>query len=280
MALPDISNLLVFMPELLRELPFIIQAVEIITYIFLILLFGSIIVKGYRGYMHSAARFLLRIGTGSVSLISGISLSGFLPFFNTSIYKILHIDMIIGGLIAVAVLTFCIYLISHHIFNIEGIRKQIRRLQDKLRLAEEIRSRGRAGLDPFRVAGIVILAIFLIFSFGTFRGFPDILSEMGLSKEDLNKLADEIEIVSEQFSGANLPRGCISIAVLANEYGFDLLKTPYTDPDIKSMIEQESGYEVLSMFTVTYNQQNIILAVTQEEICSATQTQFCECINV
>jgi len=281
MAIEDFAGLLETAPEILRQLPMIIQTLQIIGYFFVLLFFGSIIVKGYTGYIHPAARFLFRVGLGFVALLSGIGISEILPFFNTGIYKLFQVDVFVGGIIATAVLTLVVYMISHNVFNVEGIKKQIEKLQNKIKKSEELKGKGTKLTDPVRIGGIIIACIFVTFAMINFRGFPDVFSDLGLSQERFNELASQIESVRDQFGGQNLSEGCVSIATLAQVYGTNLLNTRYNNSAVESLIEQGANANVLELYSVEYNQQTMILGITDnEKLCSSTLNQFCECISL
>ncbi|MFC2143869.1 hypothetical protein ACFLQO_00700 [Candidatus Aenigmatarchaeota archaeon] len=121
MAIPDISGLLSVAPAMMRDLPQILNGMQIVFYIVLILGFGSIIVKGYRGYAHFAIKMLMRLGFGFVALVCGIGISGIIPAFsNNAFYTIIQsmiINPFLGIIISTIVLTISLYMISHNASN-------------------------------------------------------------------------------------------------------------------------------------------------------------------
>lgn len=273
----DFGGFLSIAPELLRQLPAILQAAQYIAYFFFIMFFGSLIVKGYTGYMGAGIRFGLRLLTGFAALISGISISQFLPFFNSGIYRIFQMHIIAGGLVATAALAAAVYLISHNIFNVDGMKRQIEKMQTKIKKSEELKSKGirTSATDPIRIAGIALVVALLGFSIATFRGFPDIFADLGFSSQDLENIASQIEAVS----GSQLPEGCISIPTLAAAYGTNLLKNPYNSSEVKAIIESGSGSTIAAMYSVNYSGQTMVLApASDNRLCSATTSRFCECI--
>jgi hypothetical protein len=285
----NLSNLIAATPLLLKTLPQVMFIVQIIGYTFLILFFGSIAIKGYRGYISWSARFLGRIGIGFLSLIGGISLSRFIPVLNTGIYKMLQLSVVIGGLISCFILMLSLYLLMHKIYNIKGMKKKIKNLEEKLKKAKEItqkeaeKSKKSRLLDPYRVSGIILIAVFLIIALTNFQGFPNltenIFSFLGISQADISKISEYVEGLDKE-----VPPGCVSNIVLIQNFGYDLMnkKLPkYHDQKIKSMIEHGSGNSVSEMYRVEYNQQVFIMAITDNmNLCSATETIFCGCLDL
>jgi hypothetical protein len=208
MAAPDISGLLQAAPIVLNEMPQVISGLQIVFYIVLILGAGSIIMIGYRGYMHSLLKLLARIGLGFVALVAAIGISNSIPLFIDSGFFImiqkLLLNPIIGIIISTPVLTICMYLISHNIFNIPGIKKQIEKLQSMLKHAEEVTIKEAKKLEPVRIVGIIILVVFLAFALINFQGFPSMSDELfsfiGLTPEDIQELNQYMENI-EGFNG-------------------------------------------------------------------------------
>jgi len=288
MALPDISGLIDVAPTMLRDMPQILFGLQIILYIVLILIFGSIIMRGYRGYMHFAVKFLLKLGFGFIALICGLALSGLIPMFiedafYTMIQSIL-INPILGIIASSVILTVSLYLISHNIFNMPGIKKRIEKLQEKLKRAEEVTAKvGKKKLEPIRIVGIVILVVFLGFSLLNFQGFPslgeELFSFIGISPEDIEELGKYMEGIQT----GEIPEDCVPILRLIDDNYDDIINDRLpesTDPGIKSMIESNSGLMMIKVYSVTYEQKNFFLAVSEGNICSATPTEFCECLDL
>ncbi len=290
MAIPDISGLLSIAPAMMRDLPQILNGMQIVFYIVLILGFGSIIVKGYRGYAHFAIRMLMRLGFGFVALVCGIGISGIIPAFSDNTFYMMIQSMIInpslGIIISTIVLTISLYMISHNIFNVPGIRKQIEKLQNKLKKAEEIASRGINRLNPVRIGGIAILVIFLIVSLINFQGFPsmgdDLFSFIGLTPEDVEDLTGYMD---DMGLGGDAPEGCVPTLTLieANLEDFMASRLPVSgDQAVKSMIESGSGMNMVMVYQVTHDQRNFFLGISGDgsNVCSATHDTFCGCTDL
>ncbi len=287
--MPDLSQLVQIAPTMMKDLPQILFGLQVIFYIVLILIFGSIIIKGYRGYMHFAVRLLLRLGFGFIALVCGLGLSGLIPMFSDDVFYTLIqsilINPFIGIVISTAVLTISLYLISHNIFNIPGMKKQIAKLQEKLKKAEEVTSKAvKKRLEPIRIVGIVILVVFLGFSLINFQGFPslgeELFSFIGITPEEIEELGKYLEGLG---IGKEIPENCVSILTLIDENLDDFLndRLPESmDPGIKSMIESNSGFTIVKVYQVTHDQRNFFLGIEKDNVCSATATEFCECLDL
>ena len=273
-------------------------------YIFLIFFFGSIAMKGYKGYLQGKLHLLLRIGSGFVCLITGIGLSSFLPLVSENmILKIAQIDLIIGGAISSLVLLVSLYIITLRFPRSLVIKKRIEKLEEKLKKTKD-RPPSPRKVDPFIIVGVAIIAVFLIISLMNFRGFPnmteDLLSQMGITPEELSQMGDLLG-----GAGGNggleglLPEGMVieggkpieeqspectstilAIASIQNQIQDPefLMSHMYSNQAVESMIERESGKTVIQMFRVTEGGNDIIIAMTEDMFsCIGTPTQFCLC---
>ena len=221
MAVPDISGLLQTAPIILNEMPQIITGLQIVFYVVLILGFGSIIIKGYRGYMHPVVSFLARVGFGFVALICALGIAGYIPIFIQDDFYImiqeLLINPIAGVIVSTAVLTVSVYLISHNVFNVTGMKKEIENLQGRLKHAEEVLAKGVKKAEPVRIVGAVVLVAFIIIALLNFQGFPSmgdrLFSFMGITPEDIEELSQYIEGIGG-LDGGDTPEGCAPIISL------------------------------------------------------------------
>lgn len=288
--MPDISGLLSVAPTMMRDLPQILFGLQVILYIVLILVFGSIILKGYRGYAHFAIRFLMRLGFGFVALVCGTAISGIIPMFsNESMYNLIQVMVVnpfLGMVISAAVLTISVYLISHNIFNVPGIKKQIEKLQNKLKKAEGILSRPVKKLDPIRIAGAAILVVFLIISLLSFQGFPSLGDDMfkfiGLTPDDVQDLSDYMQGLG---IGGDMPEGCASTLILIQNNLDDFMAgmlPESSDQGIRSMLESGSGTGMTDVYEVTHEGRDMFVGISSDgnNVCSATSSSFCECIDL
>jgi len=287
----DISNLAAVAPQLLSQLPSFLQILQIMTYTFFVLFFGSIIMKGFRGYLPWHMKLLGRIGFGFVALVCSVALSPFMPV--DSIYKIFQLDLFLAGILSTIVLTVSLFLISYGIYNRPAMEKAIEKLKAMLEKAKDAeRKEGgekkiRRLLSPVRVVGIAVFCAFVLLSLVYFTGFPDptenLFSAIGLSKKDIEQLSTYIEAVYPNQS-QSMPQGCVSPLELAQNFGEDILNNripPYTDQGMESLIESNSEETVVTMYRIDYKSRVFTLAVTsRQSLCSATGSEFCGCVNL
>jgi uncharacterized membrane protein len=293
----DFSSMLAFAPELLKGLPMIFQTIQIVAYLFFVLFFGSIIVRGFRGYLPWHMKLFLRLGLGFVALVCAISLAPMIPTESTGIYRIIftlmQLNLWIAGIISSIILTVSVLLISNMMYNIRGMEKAFERLKARLEKAKSV-EKAMAGkklsfkiLQPARVIGIAVFVLFLVFCLLSFRGFPNptdnVLSAIGLNQSDIDKLSGYIEAVSPNQTEP-MPEGCVSPLELAQNFQQAILKDSlpaYTDPAMRTLIESGSGESAELIYRVEYKQRVYALAITtKQSLCSATGNLFCGCINL
>lgn len=292
MAIPDVSGLLHAAPIILNEMPQIITGLQIVFYIVLVLGFGSIIIKGYRGYMHPVVSFLARVGFGFVALVCALGIANIIPIFIENEFYVmiqqLLINPIVGIIVSTAVLTVSVYLISHNIFNVTGMKKEIEKLQVKLKHAEEVLAKGVKRVEPVRIVGVVVLVAFIIIALLNFQGFPSMSDKlftfMGVTPEDIQELNQYIENIGG-FNGGGTPEGCAPIINLIepNLDAFTAGELPEsTDQLIISMIENGAGINVFEMYHVTHDNTDYYLAIADDgnTVCSAKSNQFCSCLDL
>lgn len=132
--------------------------------------------------------------------------------------------------------------------------------------------------DPLRTIGVILIISLAAFSLFSFRGFPNMLEDvsslLGMSPEQLGMF----------YGGENLPEGCVSVTRLLMKPGVSVFggESSYTNEEVKAMIEKEAGFGIERMYVVDYEGKNYILAAdsTFENICSATESRFCQCIKI
>jgi uncharacterized membrane protein len=293
----DFSGLISFAPELLRSLPQIFQTVQLIAYILFMFFFGSIVIRGFRGYLPWHVKLLARMGLGFLTLVCAVSLAPFMPFGGTGVFRlmftILQADIWIAGVISALVLAVSLFLISSRFYNIKAMEKSMEKLKAKLEKAkavgkeEEGKTFVQRILQPMRLAGIVIFVGFLVIALISFKGFPDttgnILSAIGLTPQDIENLTGYIEAISP--SQESMPEGCVSPLELAQNFQESIIRNDlpvYADPAIRNLIESNSaGEKVALIYRIEYKQRTYALAITdRQSICSATGDLFCGCVNL
>ena len=196
------------------------------------------------------------------------------------------INPFLGMVISAAVLIISVYLISHNIFNVPGIKKQIEKLQNKLKTAEEILSRPVKKLDPIRIAGAVILIALLIISLLNFQGFPSLGDDMfkfiGLTPDDVQDLSDYMQGLG---IGGDTPEGCASTLILIQNNLDDFISgmlPESSDQGIRSILESGSGTAMTDVYEVTHEGRDIFVGISSDgdNVCSATSTRFCDCVDL
>lgn len=257
--------------EFLSSLPQILQVVQIFGYIVIILFFGSIAIKGYRGYVNRILRFLGRIGLGFVCLVSGVVVSAHLPleFLNEGLYRMFQLNLLIGGIMSSIILALLVYMITFRLHNVSAMEKRIKKLEERVKKAKDMEKKGKSKIkNPVSIIGIVLIVLFLVFSFMSFRGFPS--------------FSDDISVLMG--GSGDLPEGCAStlMIVATNLEAFSNQELPeYDDPNVKALLEEGSGYNMSMVYRVEYNQDTYAIGITPAgKMCSARPTQFCECIDV
>ena len=291
MAFENMLDIISIAPLILRDLPLIMGAVQIIGYFFLSLFFGSIAIRGYRGYFNAWVRFGIRLGLGFFCLVMGFAIASFIPRIseNPLILMIQEdlLNVLIGGGIASIIVMGAVYLAAYNIFDLERLKKHIRKLEERMRKAEKVK-RDDIGkplvkriAETHRITGIVILVVLVIFTLMFFRGFPDLnesmLSALGMNQEDLDRLMEQI--------GADkpMPPGCDNLIIILQQHSDDIVNNRLpisTDSAIKEMVENE-GYNVLAMYELVHNGDNYILAVTiGKYMCHIREGVLCSCMDV
>lgn len=272
------------LPVILKQLPELLFLTDIIFYVFGVLFFGSLAMKGFRGSLHFASHFGLRVVMGIISMMGGLALRGLFPFLNEGIYQLFQADLLAGTLVTSIILGVGLYLVSFRLINVTALQKRIEKIQARIQKGKSIPPEQRGWRDPVKLVGIVIIVAILGISLITFRGFPlasqNFLSFLGLTEEDLQNLSKQFEEL-EKLEG-ELPPGCESILTILQTTGPDITKLPVsTDSSVKTLLEQEAGSDVLDMRIAVVGGEEYVLAVTKDsQICSATREQFCSCLSV
>jgi hypothetical protein len=294
------------MAALIQNLPEFMFWTQIVIYIFFIFFFGSLALRGYRGYLHWTLHLLLRIGSGFACLVAGIGLSPILPLVSGNmILRIAQLDVVIGGAVSAVVLALSFYIMTLRFPRTLVIKKKIKALEARLSKTRD-RPPSKMRMDPLIIIGVVIILAFMAASIYNFRGFPDpasdLLAQMGMTPEELTQIGG---LLGDPGAGAGIgglvPEGvvieggsiseqspaCLS-AMLAMVPIQDQLQDPvfllehmYADPGMQALIEAGSGKTVTQMFRVTEDGNDIIIAQTQDMFtCTAVPGEFCLCAGL
>jgi len=272
--------------DIVANLPLLLNALQAVTFLFLVIFFGSIAIIGFRIYMPLWKNLLLRAVFGVLSLFSGSAIAVFMPVPDNIIAKLAQIDVIIGGVVAAVFFAVSLFVLSRAISSEATLKRAIEKLQKALK-KEHARPKPKNTLsNPYFLAGAVMIALFIIFSAANFTGFPslqeDLMDAFGMTKDDFESLSGMLQNVK----GMDMPQG---IGDMPNEcYGLlnalgnnpDSMSSlsEYSNPQLKAKIEQETGEDVLEMKRATVDGQAAIVAVTTGgNTCIASEGDLCVC---
>ncbi|UCD02768.1 MAG: hypothetical protein JSV63_03210 [Candidatus Aenigmatarchaeota archaeon] len=101
------------LPEIIGMLPLIMQASQIMFFVFFIWFFGTMTMKGFRG---KRPLFVSTVGTlviGALCLVAATSFSGFIPFLSKGLLSVLQLDVILAGVLVSVIFSFALSLMTH-----------------------------------------------------------------------------------------------------------------------------------------------------------------------
>lgn len=267
----------------LQYLPEILSLMDIIFYFFGFLFFGWIVMMGFRGQLHFALRFAVKMVMGAVSMIAGIGIGAFFPGLNEGLFGLFNAGLLAGSLVAAIILGVAVFLITFRLVNVAALQNMIQKLQKRIRDADNVPPKKRGIRDPVKIVGIVIILGILVVSVFSFRGFPLISGSfanfIGFTPEELQAFGNQLAEFEEEEQ--NLPPGCIGAFTLAQQFGAEYDTLPRSaNATVEGWIEAGTGSPVLDMRIIAIDGQEHILGVTEDsQICSASQEQFCNCIT-
>jgi hypothetical protein len=272
--------------EVMVNLPAILDNLQIITYILLILFFGSIAVLGFRIYAPFWKRILIRIGFGFLCLFSGAAIAIYMPFHDSIIGKLIQLDLLIGGVVASIIFAISLFILSKGISSENTIKRAIEKLEERLKKEHSKPKPKNTLTGPYFLAGIVIIILLLLFSAANFRGFPSfqdsMMSAFGMTSEDFESLQNVLGSVKD----LDMPEGIMEIPTeCTNAYSAISRNTDamsnlvdYDNPTLKTNIESEAGETVIDMKSVEVEGLTIVVALTQTgKTCFASEDIFCAC---
>ena len=277
----DPSQLAGTISELIKNLPFILQATQIVTYIFLVLFFGSIAVTGCRGMIPFWKNLLFRVVFGFLSLVCGISLAGFVPI-SQGLLRLFQMPMLIAGLISSVVFAAGLYAIHLRIPKSEIIKARIKKLEEKLGKIGEKEPQKQKPLQPVTVAGTLMIVVLLLFALINFRGFPsysdEIYSFFGFSPEDMQSIGGALG----GFEGFSETGACAELlgAIAQNT---SALADPgiwetYVNNGLKSQMESEAGAAIQGLQKTELGGETVIIGIVNAtSYCIATESEVCYC---
>lgn len=271
----DAASMVGILAGLFQMLPLIFSTMQILVYVVAILFFGSIAVKGYKGFLAWHKKLLLRIVLGAICVVSGISITPLLRIDNT-LFKLAQLDMFAGMLISSIILLISMRLITLNIPFSLVLKEKIRRLQEKLekRKDKDAKIPENRIKHPATIIGLIIFIGFIAFSLFNFHGFPDmqhsIFSALGISESDMNKISQAMS----QYACVSVVQEIGKNESLMANYNQYI----YTNPNTKSMIEHGSNDTVSEMYRLESNGKVLIIsALSSGRKCYSTETEICTC---
>jgi hypothetical protein len=271
------------MAALFQMLPLIFSVMQLVVYAVAVLFFGSIAIRGWRGYLSRPKRLLMRLALGLICVVTGTGIAPLLAIDNV-IFKMLQFETLLGMVVASIVMLVSLRLMTLNVPYSLVLKRKIKSLMEKLEKREDKNAEMPKDMlrSPATIAGIVIFAAFIVLSLLSFRGFPDmqhsIYSAMGLSDADIAMINDAVQqYQNSPFS--KLSASCQS-AIMEMQGKDELSRNPplYENDALKAKIESGSGQAVSEMHRLDSNGLTLIKSVGAEgKQCFATTTDFCIC---
>lgn len=135
----DMSSLVTVLPDLLVMLPAMLYLMQISFYLFFIWFSGNIAMKGFGKALSFALGMGVKLMSGAICLVGGMSLAGFVPYLSKGILNMLQLDMLVAGLALSVLLALAFRLITHDEFEggpkdmVDSLLRKVAVLEDKLR---------------------------------------------------------------------------------------------------------------------------------------------------
>ncbi len=107
------DSLLATLPAIMQMIPIIMQASQVIFYIFFIWFLGAISMRGFRGRKPFFLGFAGALLTGSLCLVGGSAFAGFIPFLSSGFFSMLQLDMIVAGIFVSILTMISLNLMTH-----------------------------------------------------------------------------------------------------------------------------------------------------------------------
>jgi len=258
--MPDISGLITLMPYL-----------NILWYVVWTLFFGSIAIKGFRGFLVWYIKWPLRIGLGFVAILTGIGIGALIPIAGIPLAS--FTKMFIGGFISGIVFAIALNVISYKMPGlIGGFEKKIEHFKNKIK---SIKVGGPPkAITPARIIGISIFVGFIIFSMLYFSGFPTFENEISSMIGDLTGTD-----MSDLSSGCQAMTN--SLYTNINIFSGGQLPDPYNDPNLQAIYQQECGETITGFFRYDLSVPIVIGSTpNQNVICLGTETEFCMRLDI
>ena len=116
-------------------LPQMLLLAQVLMYVVLSWIFGSFAFRGMRKRIPFALKLAALFGVGFLCVIAGAAIRNYMAFFSGTIFELLQIDLLIGGLIASLAMAVAFYLITRS-RGAESDKMTIRKLEERVKLLE------------------------------------------------------------------------------------------------------------------------------------------------
>lgn len=278
------STLLANAQTLLQQLPTIIILTDIMFYVFGALFFGSIAIKGFKGFLRFPFSFGFRMVMGLLSLIGGIGLRHLFPDFSSGIFQVFNADILIGSFLASIILLIGLHLLTFRFYRLDNLNNEKKMIEERIKKAKKIDPKKRGMRDPLKIIGLVLIIGLMVFSLINLRSLPrpsdSFLSYVGLDREELKGLGNQLGQISDL--EGEVADECVSVISILQDTGPDITTFPsVTDPQVLSLLASGAGSPMLDVREIRVDGEIYYLGTAENSnLCHAKVSQFCGCFNV
>lgn len=273
--------------EIVAGLPVLLQVMQIVTMVFFVLFFGSIVMFGFRAYASFWKKLGLRLLFGIFALFSGAAIRNMLPLPDSIFVNLIQLDMILAGLISSIIFAISLFLLSRALSSEKSIKKAITRLEEKLSNERSIKRPKNPAKNIWFIAGIVIMAAFLIFSAFNYTGLPNmednIMGTFGITQEDLESLSDLANDPNSIIStDLDLSSECLDALVVMSKHvnDFNSLLVDYNEPVLRAAMQAEAGEDIAMFKQGIIEGVDVVLGVAMSgTTCVGTGNEVCKCVQ-
>ncbi len=121
--------------SILGMLPQILGFMQIIVYVFLAWFFGSLAIKGMKKHFGFAVKVAIAFGIGFICLLGGTVLPRFFGLFQDGFFRMIQLDIMVGGIIMSFVFAIALYLMTRKSSGLNPI-KENRKLKERVEILE------------------------------------------------------------------------------------------------------------------------------------------------
>ncbi len=151
--------------ELIALLPQLVSFSQYAFWVFTVLFFGSLAVRGATTLTDWYLRWPLRVLTGALALVGAYS---FAPFFPVDgLFQLIQVNVLGAGVAVSLALAAGLYLLTKNMDTSARIERKMEKLERQLKKS------GRGGKTPEAVIGVVLIVFIVVVSLAFFRGAPN-----------------------------------------------------------------------------------------------------------